>query len=74
MRPHTNDVALGQTGDTVPHSGRYAAVGCCRMTKALNQGDLFPACPAHGRSTDWDWVPAGALVETVPPLLPTSRK
>jgi hypothetical protein len=53
MRPHTKDVALGRTGDTVPHSGRYAAIGCCGRTKELNEGDLFPACPAHGRSTEW---------------------
>jgi hypothetical protein len=72
MRPHTNDVALGQTGDTVPHSGRYAAVGCCRRTKDLSQGALFPACPAHGKSTAWEWVPPGAVVETTAPSLATS--
>jgi hypothetical protein len=72
MNREKNDVAQGQTGDLVLRSGRYAAVGCCRRTKDLSQGALFPACPAHGRSTAWDWVPPGAVVETTAPSLATS--
>jgi hypothetical protein len=53
MAPDTTKLTRGRTGDTVPQSGSYAATGCCGMTKELNEDDLFPACPAHGRSTEW---------------------
>jgi hypothetical protein len=52
MTQDTKEEARGRTGDTVPQSGQYAT-GCCGMTKELSEGDLFPACPAHGESTEW---------------------
>jgi hypothetical protein len=64
MALDTKVVTEGRTGDPIPHSGVYAAAGCCRMTKALKQGDLFPACPAHGKCTWWEPVPASAAGNT----------
>jgi hypothetical protein len=57
MTQDTKEVARGRTGDTVPRSGQYAATGCCGLTKELSEGDLFPACPAHGESTEWGRLP-----------------
>jgi hypothetical protein len=74
MNREKNDVAQGQTGDLVLRSGRYSAVGCCRMTKALNQGDLFPACPAHGRCTVWGWASPGDVADLAATGLPASRR
>jgi hypothetical protein len=73
MTLDTIEVTRGRTGDPVLRPGQYAAIGCCCMTKALKQGDLFPACPAHGRSTEWERVPPGAVVGPAAVSLPPPR-
>jgi class 3 adenylate cyclase len=59
-----NERTQGKTGEYVQHSGQYAAVGCCRTITSLQQGCLFPSCPAHGATT-WGWIPSGAAIGLV---------
>jgi hypothetical protein len=56
MSQGPNEQTRGRTDETVSHSGEYAAVGCCRVTSKLAQGEKFPACAQHGDTT-WGWIP-----------------
>jgi len=56
-----NERTQGTTGEQVVYGGQYAAVGCCRIIKKLNQGDAFPACPQHDNTT-WGWIPPGSAI------------
>jgi hypothetical protein len=56
-----NEGTQGTTGEQVAYGGQYAAVGCCRTIKKLDQGDAFPACPQHG-DTAWGWIPPGLAI------------
>jgi hypothetical protein len=63
------DKLLGTTtmGKLVATSGQYAAASCCRILKAFQQGETFPACDNPqcanvGKSTRWELVPSGAAI------------
>ena len=61
MGQEPNAETQGKTDETVKYSGQYAAAGCCRVIKKLTQGDKFPACPEHGKTT-WGWIPPGSAI------------
>ena len=62
MQSEPNEQTQGKSGEHVKYEGQYMAVGCCRITRKLAKGSLFPNCPQHG-STVWGWIPPGAAIE-----------